>query len=257
LLRLPAYSRAPKDDDRWLSVAAHNRERLLAAANRVFEAQGLDAGVAGIAREAGVGMGTLYRRFPTKDALIDALVRDVLEAIIDLAPDALDQPDGAGLEQFLRESADYQATHRGSLPRLWRTEHQAVQTGRGLITQLLADAKAHERVRDDVTNTDITVIMWSIRAILETTDELAPDAWQRHLELAIAGMRPTGERLVTSRSAKPRSIAFSRVQLHRAYKTLIQRAARLPPRCYGRALSIAFVEVVGGFELSTRMGISC
>src|ERR1700729_1019197 len=91
--------------------AAENRDRLLAAASRVFAEQGLDAGVADIAREAGVGMGTLYRRFPTKDALIDALVEDLLEAIIDLASEASEQPGGHGLEQFLWQSSAYQAAH--------------------------------------------------------------------------------------------------------------------------------------------------
>jgi AcrR family transcriptional regulator len=54
--------------------AARNRNRLLAAAAEVFDAQGLDARVTDIARVAGVGIGTLYRRFPTKEVLIDALV---------------------------------------------------------------------------------------------------------------------------------------------------------------------------------------
>lgn len=189
---------APLQDRRLRRDAAENRDRLLAAAGRVFDAQGLEAAVADIAREAGVGMGTLYRRFPTKDALIDALVQEVLQSIIEMATTALDQPGGTGLEHFLRESAQYQAQHRGCLPRLWSTEHASVQTARGLITQLLDDAKAHARVREDLTNTDVTVIMWSIRGILETTGALAPNAWRRHLELLIAGMRPTGDDLVHS-----------------------------------------------------------
>src|ERR1700712_3398065 len=87
--------------------AAENRARILLAAGRVFDARGLDAGVEEIAREAGVGMGTLYRRFPTKDALIEALVRDLLEAIIAIADDAAAQPDGEGLEHFLEAACDY------------------------------------------------------------------------------------------------------------------------------------------------------
>ncbi len=175
--------------------AAENRGRLLTAASRVFAEHGLDASVADIARAAGVGMGTLYRRFPTKETLIDALVQDLLEAIIGMASGALEEPDGAGLERFLLESSAYQAAHRGCLPRLWSTDHELVKTARRLIGQLLDDAKRHHRVRADLTNTDLTVVMWSILGILETTGELAPDAWQRHLELLIAGMRP-GEDLV-------------------------------------------------------------
>jgi AcrR family transcriptional regulator len=174
------------------SDAARNRSRLLAAAGQVFTAQGLEASVADIAREAGVGMGTLYRRFPTKEALIEALVQEILEAIVAMATEALERPDGTGLEQFLFESSAYQAEHRGCLPRLWNVDHELIQTARGLIADLLDDAKGHHRVRNELTSTDLTVCMWSIRGVLETTGELAPDAWQRHLELLIAGMRPAG-----------------------------------------------------------------
>jgi AcrR family transcriptional regulator len=176
--------------------AARNRDRLLTAAAEVFDAHGLEASVTEIAGAAGVGMGTLYRRFPTKDALIDALVRDVLERIIEMAERALEQPGGTGLEHFLRASNAYQAEHRGCLPRLWCTDHELVGTTRDLIARLLADAKQHGRVRDELTNTDVTVIMWSIRGIIEATGDLAPTAWQRHLEVLIAGLRPGESELI-------------------------------------------------------------
>jgi AcrR family transcriptional regulator len=178
--------------------AARNRDRLLAAASEVFADRGLDASVSEIAHTAGVGMGTLYRRFPTKEALIDALVADVLQSIVALATEALEQPDGRGLEAFLRASSAYQAEHRACLPRLWSTDDNGIRVARALITELLDDAKRHHRVRDDLTNTDLTVVMWSIRGILQTTRGAAPDAWQRHLELLIAGMRPTGTPLASS-----------------------------------------------------------
>ena len=84
------------------SDAQKNRERLLVAAGQVFEEKGLEASVADVARVAGVGMGTLYRRFPSKEALIEALVSEVLEATIAMAREAAARPDGTGLEHFLR-----------------------------------------------------------------------------------------------------------------------------------------------------------
>src|SRR5579862_7354952 len=81
--------------------AAENRERVLSAAATVFARDGLAASVEEIAQVAGVGMGTLYRRFPTKEALIEELVRQQLTAIIDAAVLAAAQPDGEGLEAFL------------------------------------------------------------------------------------------------------------------------------------------------------------
>jgi AcrR family transcriptional regulator len=173
------------------SDAAKNRARLLVAAGQVFEAKGLEASVADVARVAGVGMGTLYRRFPSKDALIEALVSEVLEATIAMAEEAAAQPDGTGLEHFLQAASAYQAAHLGCLPKLWSTDHHLLQTARELIAELLADAKAHGRVRLDLQSTDISLVMWSMRGVLETTGPNAPEAWQRHLDLLVAGMRPT------------------------------------------------------------------
>jgi AcrR family transcriptional regulator len=175
--------------------AAKNRERLLVAAGKVFEQQGLDASVADVAREAGVGMGTFYRRFPSKDALIEALVTQVLTATIAMAQEAATQPDGSGLEHFLNASSAYQAEHVGCLPKLWVTDHRLLRTARGLIAELLTDAKAHGQVRDDLSSTDISLAMWAIRGVLETTGGAVPEARQRHLDLLIAGMRPTVDRL--------------------------------------------------------------
>jgi AcrR family transcriptional regulator len=173
------------------SDAQKNRERLLVAAGQVFEEKGLEASVADVARVAGVGMGTLYRRFASKEALIEALVSEVLEATIAMAEEAATRPDGTGLEHFLLASSAYHAEHLGCLPKLWNTDHHFVQTARELIADLLADAQAHGRVRADLTSTDLSLVMWSIRGVLETTRANAPDAWKRHLDLLVAGMRPT------------------------------------------------------------------
>jgi AcrR family transcriptional regulator len=173
------------------SDALKNRERLLVAAGQVFEEKGLEASVADVARAAGVGMGTLYRRFPSKEALIDALVTEVLEATIAMAEDAATLADGTGLEHFLRASSAYQAEHLGCLPKLWQSDHHLVRTARTLIAELLADAQAHGRVRLDLESTDVSLVLWSIRGVLETTGSNAPAAWKRHLDLLVAGMRPS------------------------------------------------------------------
>jgi len=177
------------------SDALRNRERLLVAAAQVFEEKGLEASVADVACAAGVGMGTLYRHFPSKEALVEALVSDVLEATIALAREASARPDGTGLEHFLHESSAYHAEHLGCLPKLWITDHHLVRTARELIAGLLADAQAHGRVRLDLRSTDISLALWSIRGVLETAGSNAPEARQRHVDLLIAGMRPTGTEL--------------------------------------------------------------
>ena len=173
------------------SDALKNRERLLVAAGQVFEEKGLEASVADVARVAGVGMGTLYRRFPSKEALIEALVTEVLETTIALAEDAAARPDGTGLEHFLQTASAYQAEHLGCLPKLWSTDHPLIPAARQRIADLLADAQAHGRVRLDLKSTDISLALWSIRGVLETTGANAPEARKRHLDLLIAGMRPS------------------------------------------------------------------
>ncbi len=173
------------------SDAMRNRERLLVAAGQVFEEKGLEASVADVARAAGVGMGTLYRRFPSKEALIEALVTEVLETTIAMAEEAATRPDGTGLESFLQASSAYQAEHLGCLPKLWSTDHPLIPVARQRIADLLADAQAHGRVRLDLKSTDISLALWSIRGVLETTGANAPEARNRHLDLLIAGMRPS------------------------------------------------------------------
>jgi AcrR family transcriptional regulator len=177
--------------------AARNRQLLLDAAAAVFAEHGLEAGVEEVARAAGVGIGTLYRRFPTKDALVAALVHDVMTTMLRLAQNATGQAGGTGLEHFLEAASSYQAAHRGCLPRLWNvgTEHESVQEIRRLIAALLTDAKENGRIRDEIASADLTIILWSIRGVIETTSGAAPDAWRRHLDILVAGLRPAAEPL--------------------------------------------------------------
>jgi len=177
------------------SDAAKNRERVLLAAAQVFEAKGLEASVTDVAKAAGVGMGTLYRRFPSKEALIEALVSEVLEVTIEMAREAATWPDGTGLEHFLESASSYLAEHLGCLPKLWKTDHHLIEVARDLIEGLLVDAQTHGRVRTDLTSTDISLVLWSMRGVLETTGPNAPEAWKRHLDLVVAGMRPADHAL--------------------------------------------------------------
>jgi AcrR family transcriptional regulator len=173
--------------------AAENRQRLLEAASRVFAEQGLGASVEEVARMAGVGMGTLYRRFPTKEALVTELVRGLLTDMVIDARRALERHNGQGLEAFLFAASEHLASQRGCLGRLWGPSlaPDLVNEARSLIADLLLDAQGHGQIRNDVKAADITVVLWSIRGIIETTHSAAPDAWRRHLGIVLAGLRPT------------------------------------------------------------------
>jgi AcrR family transcriptional regulator len=177
--------------------AARNRERLLAAAADTFAEFGLDASVEQIAARAGVGMGTLYRRFPTKQALIDALVTDLLNDMLCLGRAALAQENGTGLESFLIGATEAQHTARGCLPQMWDSPASAdlMAEVTEVVKRLLQQAHESGTIRPDVTHGDIRLVFFSLRGVLESTAEVAPDAWRRHLELVVAGLRPGGPEL--------------------------------------------------------------
>jgi AcrR family transcriptional regulator len=193
------------------SDAARNRQRLLEAAAEVFAERGLEAGVEEVARVAGVGMGTLYRRFPTKEALIDELVGELLVDLLSRARGARGVPGGQGLEGFLHDVGELQSARLGCLPRLWNTaQHADIQAEiRAATTALLTDAQRHGRVRSDVVPADVYAVMWSLRGVIEMTRATAPDAWERHLEIILLGMRPSDkplERAPMSRAAMTRLV---------------------------------------------------
>jgi AcrR family transcriptional regulator len=171
--------------------AAANRERLLDAARKVFADRGLDAGVDEIARAAGVGMGTLYRRFPTKQALVDELVGDMRRQLLEIGRRAARGGEDDGLETLLFEAGRLQAREPSCVHFLWNTStsgQEAVDDFLAILAQLLDRGQAAGRIRADVAVTDVWVALWSLRGILEMTRGTAPNAWKRHVRLMIAGM---------------------------------------------------------------------
>ncbi|MDT7571539.1 MAG: hypothetical protein QOE05_1713 [Actinomycetota bacterium] len=172
--------------------AAANRERVLAAAAQVFHEQGLSAGLEEVARRAEVGVGTVYRRFCSREALLDALISDLLEVYLAEAERAGRQPGGAGLATFVRTVAEVQATPRGCVLRLWTSP--AVERLRSQLHEqmacLLADAQRHGTCRSDVMVEDLVGIFLALRGVRETPTSAGGLDWRRHLELCLAGLQP-------------------------------------------------------------------
>ncbi|QMU68042.1 TetR/AcrR family transcriptional regulator [Streptacidiphilus sp. P02-A3a] len=175
--------------------AEENRQRLLRAAWEVFAELGPEAGVEEIARRAGVGMGTLYRRFPTKEALVLALNDALMEELLEHTRQTLARDEsGAGLEECLWFTGKVMSAHQGCLSRLWqgnlpsadprRQEHWAI------VRKLLERAQEAGRVRADLTLTDVYLAVLALRGLVEETGTIAPEAWMRFLEVQLAGFRP-------------------------------------------------------------------
>ena len=103
--------------------AQRNLDALLGAAAECFAEQGVDASVDEIARRAGVGHGTVFRRFPTKDALLVAVLEVQMRELVILADDALHGDVGEGFERFMRQGADAYARNRALIDAVKRCEH--------------------------------------------------------------------------------------------------------------------------------------
>jgi AcrR family transcriptional regulator len=176
-----------------------NRERILAAADDVFSRHGLEAPVDGIADGAGVGVGTLYRHFPTKTALIDAIFERHLDEIAAAAREALTDPDPwDGLAAFLEHVVAAQAGNRGfaEIVATHLTEERLVakarETVRPLLAELIARAQAAGSLRPDVTYEDISALLWTSGRVAVATRDVAPRYWRRNLALALDGLRAPG-----------------------------------------------------------------
>jgi AcrR family transcriptional regulator len=180
--------------------AQRNLDAILGAAQAAFSECGLDVGVEEIARRAGVGMGTLYRRFPHKDDLIAAIFEQRLGELAVTAEMALEDPKPwSGLVRFLEAVAELQAANRGFKDILAHTLRRegaltpARRRIRSLNAKLVERAQKAGVLRDDVTAEDISVLLMSMCAVVETTSETAPDFWRRFLAISIDGLR-TGQK---------------------------------------------------------------
>lgn len=178
--------------------AARNRERLVSAAREVFRRKGLDAPLEEIAKDAGVAIGTLYNRFPTRGALVDAALSPLAEQAVDiaeLAASASDPWDGfasymEGICELLAGDRGYADVHRSGVPGTPVID-AALQRTSTLKAAIVARAKEAGVLRADVESSDLVLLMWGIAATADATRDVAPDAWRRHLALLLDGLRPS------------------------------------------------------------------
>jgi AcrR family transcriptional regulator len=174
--------------------AVRNYYRILAAAQDVLGESSTDASMEEIAARAGVGVGTLYRRFTNKDALIDELLRLAMEEAQAAAEQALGRPDGHGLEELLRALGALFARHARYAHLLFqrRTDNASTRRIRAAIEELTARALAAGTLNPDVTFGDVMALTWAMRGLVEAAAEADPDSWQRFLDIHLAGLRVPG-----------------------------------------------------------------
>jgi AcrR family transcriptional regulator len=104
---------APSEDTKTRADARRNRARILTAALELYAAEGTDVSLKAIANAAGVGVGTIYRHFPTRDALLEAAYRNEVEQLCDVETLLRDRPPDAALAEWMNRFVDYAVRKRG------------------------------------------------------------------------------------------------------------------------------------------------
>jgi len=213
-LRFCYRARVPTAAKTVRSDARRNRERLVASARELFAARGLEVPVEEITHHAGVGMGTLYRHFPTKDDLVDAVLEDAFAEIARLAEEAAAAQDGwEGLTGFLQSALELHVQNRGVKDLLAAREHghdAARARIRRLLRNVVERAQEQGTLRSDFVFEDLPPVFWSTARVVQATADVAPGYWRRHLYFLLDGLRASA----ATRAAAP---PLTRGQLRRAH----------------------------------------
>jgi AcrR family transcriptional regulator len=180
--------------------AERNRAALLDAAREVFAEQGIEAPLEEIALRAGVGIATLYRRFPTRGQLVAAALVDKIAQYAEAAEQALAIPDPwAGFAGFVERICELQADDRGlsdllsmTLPTDDRIE-QLRKIANWRVARLVARAKATGQLRQEFVAEDLLVLLVANASVVHVTRRDAPDAWRRFVALMLDAFGQAGE----------------------------------------------------------------
>ena len=179
------------------SDARRNRELVLAAAESVFSEMGLSAPIEEVGRRAGVGVGTVCRHFPSKQVLVEAVLKAMYTSLLDDAVAALERPDpGPAFRDFYFSLSDFQARHRVlaeqmataidmqiAAPELKASLHEA-------MTQLVERAQAVGEVRPDIGPADVAMLFSGLAAATAVAGDLQPTLRERCVTIILDGLRP-------------------------------------------------------------------
>ena len=190
---------SPTEERRLRTDAERNRGRIIEAATAAFASRGLDVPLEEVADDAGVGIGTLYRRFSGRDALIGACFERRLAEYASVAERALTAPDAwAGFTGYVEKICAMQAADRGladvmnrSLPNARALEaHRA--RGYDLSVRLIERAQAEGSLRADLVAEDLALLFMANAGVVQVTSASAPEAWRRFIGIFLDGLRSEG-----------------------------------------------------------------
>ncbi|MBF8190376.1 TetR/AcrR family transcriptional regulator [Nonomuraea sp. K274] len=183
------------------SDAVRNRRLLLDAAAKTFAERGVEVSIGEIAQCAGVGKGTVFRHFSSKAELLAAIMLGMLDELVDTGTALLTADDSglalrefmaAGVETFVRDRAFCEVIGRPSLqnPQV----REAIDRLCDVAEALTARARQEGIVRQDVTGTDVALLLSGIQHTAAPLLVAEPQAWRRYLELAFDGITASTER---------------------------------------------------------------
>ena len=208
------------EERRLRADAARNRDAIVAVARDVFAEHGLEAPLEAIAARAGVGIATLYRRFPTREKLVAAALVGKVAAYVEAARQALGAPDPwDGFAGVVERICELQAGDRGLSDLLSMTlsaDEQVEELRRAandLLISVIDRAKAAGRLREDFVGEDLVLLLIATAAVMDVTRADAPEAWRRFVALALDSFSTRG---TPPRSEPPLPDPPSTAQMTRA-----------------------------------------
>ncbi|MBX9918515.1 TetR/AcrR family transcriptional regulator [Mycolicibacterium frederiksbergense] len=176
--------------------AERNRQRVLTAARELFAIKGMEATLNDVAHHAGVGVGTVYRRFATKEALVEAIFEEGIAEVVWLAETALQQKNSwDGFVWFIERHCELAATDRGLREMVYSKAYggDRVDCAREelvpLISKLVDRARSDGYLRADIAHSDTPIIGLLAGTVSEWAGHVDPELWRRYVALLLEGMR--------------------------------------------------------------------
>ncbi|NUR29821.1 MAG: TetR/AcrR family transcriptional regulator [Catenulispora sp.] len=195
--------------------AERNRRLILSAARVVFAQRGLEASLDEVAKEAGLGVGTVYRRFPNRDALIDALFDDMVASIKEIIEEAAALPRAwDGLVHFMTSMLESQGRDKALRDVVLSRQKHLAESGRQkddavrdlvqpVLDTLIRRAQQEGDLRPDVALTDVGVLLIASVGVVEFTASADHDVWHRQFSVILDGLRARPDGAYTVLSPSP------------------------------------------------------
>ncbi|MET8428729.1 helix-turn-helix domain-containing protein [Nocardia sp. NPDC004860] len=217
----------PIETRRMRADAMRNQARILAAAERLFAERGVDVTLDDVAHAAGVGVGTVYRRFANKSELVAEILDRYVTQLEANAVEAVRDPDPwSGLTKLLERSCEHVAGNRGVAIAMTELADGTTFFDRfeaavsPAVEDLLHRARVNGEVRADVAPSDFFAVISMVHAVAAFADSVRPEISHRYLALLLDGMRPAETRLPSP------ALTMDEVRAARAALVAIRRRVR-------------------------------